>query len=120
MSLLAIALIGSSLLLAGWCGLTAAMDRAVQLPHLALAGLVEALLVVQLVAGIARLVSGAGEGSPVLVTGYLVAALLLLPVGVFLALLERSRWGAVVLGVAALVVPVVQLRLQQVWEGTGA
>lgn len=114
------AVIAGSLLLAAWCGVTALRNRTIQLPHLIGAAAVELLLVVQVVVAV---VASAGDDGPteaVTFVGYLVAALALLPVGVVLSLVERTRWGSVVLAVACLVVPVVELRLQQVWHGTGA
>jgi hypothetical protein len=50
---------------------------------------------------------------------YLVVSLLVLPLGLFWALAEKSRWGTAVLLVAALAVPVVVVRLQQLWDGVG-
>jgi hypothetical protein len=49
--------------------------------------------------------------------GYVVASLLVLPIGAALAIMERSRWGSVIVGVASLVIAVVILRLRQVWGG---
>jgi hypothetical protein len=49
---------------------------------------------------------------------YLVVALMI-PVGaVFWALIERSRWATVVLGVGALTVAVMLVRMQQLWTET--
>ena len=48
---------------------------------------------------------------------YALASVLLLPVGVFWAAAEKSRWGNVVLGVAFLVVAVIVLRMGVVWGG---
>ena len=49
--------------------------------------------------------------------GYLVTALLLLPVAAAWAFAERTRWSSVVLLVAALTVAVMEWRLVQVWTG---
>jgi hypothetical protein len=51
--------------------------------------------------------------------GYLLGSLFVLPIGGFWALAERSRWGPGVLVVACLAVPVMVLRMQQIWAGTG-
>ena len=48
--------------------------------------------------------------------GYLVLSLLLLPGGLALAAEERTRWGSLVLAVAALVVAVVEQRLGATWS----
>ena len=46
---------------------------------------------------------------------YLVSAVLLPPAAVFWALLERSRWSTVIMGVAALSVAVMVWRMQVIW-----
>ncbi len=48
-------------------------------------------------------------------SGYLITTLALLPAGVIMARMEPTRWGSVILGGAALVVPVLVIRLQQVY-----
>ena len=78
--------------------------------------LVELLLLVQLViALLAPLFGNQPSGSVLEVYTYLVGALLLPPAAVFWALLERSRWSTVVLGVAALSVAVMVYRMLQIW-----
>ncbi|HET8661926.1 MAG TPA: hypothetical protein VFM55_23395 [Micromonosporaceae bacterium] len=114
---LAVAVIACSLVLAAGCLLTAARDRAPGRVHLAGAAVVEAVLLAQVVVAVVRLAGGERPGSLVTFVGYLVAAPLLLPAAAALAALERTRWGAVILGVAALVLPVLMLRLQQLWHG---
>ncbi|RLK47535.1 hypothetical protein [Microbacterium telephonicum] len=51
---------------------------------------------------------------------YLVSAVLLPPAAVFWALIERSRWSTVIMGVAALSVAVMVWRMQVIWTGSGA
>lgn len=46
---------------------------------------------------------------------YLVSAVLLPPAAVFWALIERSRWSTVILGIAALAVAVMVWRMQVIW-----
>jgi membrane-bound ClpP family serine protease len=78
--------------------------------------LVELLLLVQLViALLAPLFGNQPSGSVPEFYTYLVGALLLPPAAVFWALLERSRWSTVVLGVAALSVAVMVYRMLQIW-----
>ena len=78
--------------------------------------LVELLLLVQLVVALlAPLVGNEPTGSVLEFYTYLVGALLLPPAAVFWALLERSRWSTVVLGVAALSVAVMVYRMLQIW-----
>jgi hypothetical protein len=49
---------------------------------------------------------------------YLIVALLI-PLGAaFWALIERTRWSTVVIGVGALTVAVMLVRMNQIWTGT--
>lgn len=114
-----IALIAASLTVAAWGGLACALDRLPGRPAVAGGAVVEILALVQLSVGIAALVDGRPEEKATF-AGYLVGCALLPPAAGFLALLERSRWGSAVVAVAGLVLPVLVIRLQQVWEGTGA
>ena len=78
--------------------------------------LIELLLIVQVVIGIvAPLAGNPPTGSLLEFWVYLVSAVLL-PIGaVVWALLERSRWSTVIMGVAALAVAVMVWRMQVIW-----
>lgn len=78
--------------------------------------LVEALLVVQvIVAIVAPLAGNPPTGDLLEFWVYLVSAVLL-PVGAVLwALMERSRWSTVILGVAALAIAIMLWRMQVIW-----
>ena len=78
--------------------------------------LVELLLIVQVVIGIiAPLAGNPPSGSLLEFWVYLVSAVLL-PIGaVVWALLERSRWSTVIMGVAALSIAVMVWRMQTIW-----
>jgi hypothetical protein len=81
-------------------------------------GLVELGLLVQAVLGLVAL---AGDHRPienVTFVCYLIGSLLILPAAAWWARTEKSRWGVGVLLVACLVVPVMILRMTQVWAGT--
>jgi vacuolar-type H+-ATPase subunit I/STV1 len=80
--------------------------------------LVELLLLVQLVLSIALVVSGASaKQDTVEFLAYLIVALMI-PIGAaFWALIERTRWSTVVLGVAGLTVAVMLVRMNQIWTG---
>jgi hypothetical protein len=78
--------------------------------------LVELLLVVQVVvAVVAPLAGNPPTGDLLEFWVYLVSAVLL-PIGAVLwALMERSRWSTVILGVAALAIGVMLWRMQVIW-----
>ncbi len=47
---------------------------------------------------------------------YAVGILLPLPLGFYLARIERTRWGSIILGFTGIVVGVMTLRLLQIWR----
>jgi len=79
--------------------------------------LVELLLVAQLVVAIvAPFVGNEPTGNPLEFWMYLVAALVIPPLAVVWALVERTRWSNVVLGAAAFAVAVMVWRMEQIWS----
>lgn len=111
--------IAAALAYAAWCLYAVVRNQSPREPHVIGAGVVEVLLLVQLVVVLVMLaVHGAPDQLGVFIA-YLVVSLVVLPVGLFWALAEKSRWGTGVLMVAVLSVPVVVVRLQQLWEGAG-
>jgi hypothetical protein len=103
--------------LAGWAAVFAVRDRAVVLRQLWGGAVVEGALVLQGLAAILLTVRGEGPADAVTFWGYLVTALLLLPIAAAWAFAERTRWSSVVLLVAALTVVVMEVRLVQLWTG---
>lgn len=85
-----------------------------------LLGVVEVAVLVQLVYGIVALTQTDRDILPALFVGYLVGNLLVLPIGAFWSLAERTRAGTAVLLLAALTVIALQLRLGTIWDGSGA
>jgi hypothetical protein len=79
--------------------------------------LIELGLLGQAVVGIVELATTHRHVSGVTFVGYLVASLLILPVAVWWSLNERSRWGVGVLLIGCLVIPVMIVRMNQVWSG---
>ncbi|WP_404432124.1 hypothetical protein LG299_16270 [Microbacterium lacus] len=78
--------------------------------------LVELLLIAQIaMALIAPAVGNPPTGSLLEFWVYLVSAALLPPAAVFWALLERSRWSTVILGIAALAVAIMVWRMHAIW-----
>ncbi len=102
--------------LALWAALFAVRDRAVILRQLIAGGVVEAAILVQMVvAGIGQ-AGGHPVADPWTLWGYLVVALMVLPLAAAWALADRTRWSSVVLVVAAFTVAVMELRVWQVWS----
>lgn len=115
---LASALVAAGLLIASWATVAAVRDRRVSGPQLVLSAAVELLLLLQAVVAVV-LLSNRPHVDALTFVGYLLTALLLLPVGTFWAIGERSRWGNGVLAVSGLVVAVLVVRLQQIWGAGG-
>jgi hypothetical protein len=85
-------------------------------PVLGLAALVELLLLVQIVMAVAAPATGnTPTGSGLEFWIYLVSAALIPPLAVFWALVERTRWSTVIVGVACLAVAVMLYRMGQIW-----
>jgi len=93
----------------------AARDKRINWTLLGLLGVIEVGLLAQLVIGIVQLSQTTRDVSGPFFIGYLIGSLLVLPVGALWALAESSRWGAGALAVACLVIPILELRLYEVW-----
>jgi hypothetical protein len=76
------------------------------------------LVVVQVLIAVVLLVTGERPDELATFVGYLVVAVILLPLGTLWALAERSRWGTGVLTVACFALIVVIIRLQDLWSTT--
>ncbi|MDH6532679.1 hypothetical protein M2119_000916 [Aurantimicrobium minutum] len=88
---------------------------------MAFAGVVALLLIVQLAVTIAGPLTGnTPTGSLFEFYIYLISAIFL-PIGAgFWALIDRSRWSTIILGVAQLAVAVMLYRMGQIWFIQGA
>lgn len=102
--------------LAVWTAVWAIRDRPVVLRQLLAGAVVEAVLLIQLVAA---LVVDDAERSPGTGTYWLYVGfvLLLLPVAALWALAERTRWSSIVLLVACVAVAAMQWRVLTIWTG---
>lgn len=78
--------------------------------------LLELLLIAQIVIGIvAPLTGNPPTGSLLEYWVYAVSVILLPPAAVFWALIERSRWSTVIMGIAALAAAVMVWRMEVIW-----
>ncbi|WP_329004143.1 hypothetical protein OHA18_12140 [Kribbella sp. NBC_00709] len=108
-------LVALSLAAAVFAVVLAARDKRINWTLLGALGVIEVGLLVQLVIGIVQLSGTDRDVSGPFFIGYLIGSLIILPIGAFWALAESSRWGAGVLAVACLVIPILELRLYDVW-----
>lgn len=93
--------------------------RRTGLVHLALAGLLELLLLVQAGVALAAMDDGTPADAPTFL-GYLAGVVLIPVAGVLWARAEVTRWAGTVLAVAGATVGVMVWRLLDLWEATGA
>ncbi|RII92472.1 hypothetical protein [Clavibacter californiensis] len=79
--------------------------------------LVEVLLVVQLVMAIvAPAVGNPPSGSLIEFYAYLLSGLLIPPLAVFWALVERTRWSTIILGASCLAIAIMVYRMDVIWN----
>lgn len=106
----------ASLLLAGWCLVSTFRDRPMVVPHLIAMGVLELLLIGQAVVATVAMVGGETPEELAVFVGYLATVVLVPPACVVWGLMERSRWGPAVIAFACLILPVMMVRLQQIWD----
>lgn len=111
------AVIAASLALALWSLVLIVLDRPVGGWLVGGTAVLECLLLALLAVGVAATITTSRDVERVTFVGYLVGALLIPPVAVLWSLGERSRYGTAVLLVATLILPVMVLRMQQIWAG---
>jgi uncharacterized protein YqgC (DUF456 family) len=108
---------GLGLVVAAWCLFEYLRKRPIQVSHLIGLAVVEVALVAQVVTAFVKIAGGEEPAEKATFIGYLLGSLVILPVGAFLGLGERSKWGSVAAGIACLTIPVVILRMQDLWNG---
>jgi hypothetical protein len=108
-----------AVVLAALGGLSTALRRRIGSAHLAVAGVLELLLVVQAVLAGVAVAGGHRPAELATFLAYLGSVVLLPVAGLLWARTEPTRWAGTVLGVAALAVAVMLWRLLDLWEVTG-
>lgn len=93
--------------------------RRIGLVHLVLAGVLEALLLVQAAVALAGMDDDTPADAPTFL-GYLSGVVLIPVAGVLWARTEVSRWAGSVMAVAGASAGVMVWRLLELWEATGA
>jgi hypothetical protein len=114
---LAITLIVVALLVAGFGGIMAILDRPPRLVQLAGLAIVEVVLVVQAAVAMAKVFTGDRPDQLATFIGYLLTAILIPPLAALVGWSERTRWGSTIVAIAGAIVAVMVVRLQQVWSG---
>ena len=106
-----------SLLLALVTGVLAAMGRTLPSWVIGLVAILEVALVALTVQCVIAWAGGTAPADPIVFLSYLVVVLAAGPATVWWGAGEPGRWGTGVVAVAGLVIPVLLVRLQQVWTG---
>ncbi len=106
--------------LACWAGLWAGRRRPVNAGQVVMALLVELSLVAQSGIAVVRIIGSATVAEPVTFIAYSVGVLAPLPLGIYVARIERTRWGSIGLAFTAVVVAVMTLRLLELWRTGGS
>ena len=104
----------AALLLSAWAAWRAIRDRPVILRQLIASGLVEAFLLGTAVAAGVTQARGNLPGDPLVLWGYLLTALFILPVAGVWAFADRTRTSSVALVVAGVTVAIMMWRSLQV------
>ena len=113
----AVALVVVALALAAWALVLVAVGRPPGLAIAAGAALLELMLLVFAIGGVVQMIGADHDFARWEFVGYLVACLLVPPAALAWGWGERTRSGTAVIAVGFLVVPVLVLRVQQVWAG---
>lgn len=109
------AIMVGAVVIAALAGITALLRRGPHRLTLAVAAIVEALLVGQAVAAVVASLSGRTADEPGLFFAYVTAVLLILPAAWLLARTEDNKFGSLVLVVGGFVLAVLVVRLQELW-----
>lgn len=111
---LALVTIVVTLVLAAWFLLRAALNRAPSRYDLLATLACSVLVAVLVLLAVVNLFGAHRPADTTTFIGYLITTIAFAPTALYLARLEPTRWGNLILGVACLVLPVLVLRLQQI------
>lgn len=115
-------LVFAALAVAAWAALLVVVGRPVMVNQwhglglFGAAAVLELGLLAQAVVGFVNLIGTDRPVDGLTFGGYLLGILLILPLAGFWSLAERTRWGPGVMVVACLVIPVLIVRLGQIWD----
>ncbi|MFC3999849.1 hypothetical protein ACFOVU_28305 [Nocardiopsis sediminis] len=106
----------ASLIIAVWCLITTFRDRPMLVPHLVAMGVLWLLVIGQAVVSGVLMAGGERPAETVTFIGYLATIVLIPPACAVWGFMERSRWGPAVIAFACLILPVMIVRLEQIWD----
>ena len=113
----ALALIALALVFSAWAFLLALLNQRPKMPIHLCGALLELMLIGFAIGGIAQMTETDHDFSRLEFIGYLLGCISILPLGFLWAWGEKSRAGVAVIGIVFLIIPVMILRVQQVWAG---
>ncbi|GAA1450298.1 MULTISPECIES: hypothetical protein [Nocardiopsis] len=105
-----------SLAMAGWCLVSTFRDRPMVVPHLVGMGVLWLLVLGQVGVSVAAMVGGDRPAETAMYVSYLATVALLPPACAVWGFMERSKWGPAVIAFACLILPVLFVRLEQLWS----
>ncbi|WP_067975223.1 hypothetical protein [Nocardiopsis trehalosi] len=106
----------ASLAMAVWCLITTFRDRPMVVPHLVGMAVLWLLVIAQAVVSTVQMAGGERPAETATFIGYLATIVLIPPACATWGFVERTRWGPAVIAFACLILPVMMVRLQQVWD----
>ena len=112
---LAYCVLAAGLVLGLWCGIQAYRRLPTNDALMIGAIVLEVAVVAQSVLALVKM-HGAHLDEPVTFVAYAVGIALPVPLGFYLARIERTLWGSIIVGFTAVVVAVMTLRLLQIWR----
>lgn len=105
-----------SLIIAVWCLISVFRDQPMVVPHLVGMAVLELLVIGQAVVSTVLMAGGDRPAETAVFISYL-ATIVLIPLACAVwGFTERSRWGPAVIAFACLILPVMMVRLGQVWS----
>lgn len=105
-----------SLGIAVWCLVSTFRDQPMLVPHLIGVAVLWLLVLGQVGFAVVAAVGGDRPEETVMVVSYLATVVLLPPACAVWGFMERSKWGPAVISFACLVLPVLLLRVEELWN----
>lgn len=104
-----------SLALAVWAAVLVARNRGVSTGLFIGAGVLELLMLALLVVGLVQTFTTTHSFQKAVFVGYLVGGLIIPPAGAVWSIEERNRYGSAVMLAVFVIMPIMIIRMRQVW-----